>query len=112
MNKPLTIYDDGSQIRAWCNVIDCLNGLLLIADKGNGIYNLGNPQEALTSIALAKLVLDITKSKSKIQFKKLNSSDVQVRVPNIKKLTKLGYSPKVDLREGLVQTAKWYKTNV
>lgn len=111
LNKPLTIYDDGAQIRAWCNVIDCLNGLLLITEKGNGIYNIGNPQEALTSIGLAKLVLDITKSKSKLQFKKLNSSDVKVRVPNIEKLVKLGYSPRVDLREGLIQTAKWYKTN-
>lgn len=110
-NKPLTIYDDGSQIRAWCYVDDCLDGLLLIADKGNGIYNIGNPHEALTSIALAKLILDVTKSKSKLQFKKLNSSDVRVRVPNIEKLTKLGFSPKIDLRKGLVQTANWYKTN-
>lgn len=108
-NKPLTIYDDGAQIRAWCYVEDCLNGLLLIAEKGNGIYNIGNPQESLTSIGLSKLVLDITKSKSKIEFKKLNSSDVKVRVPNIEKLKKLGYSPKIDLREGLIQTAKWYK---
>ena len=110
-NKPLTIYDDGAQIRAWCYVEDCLRGLLLIAEKGNGIYNIGNPQESLTSIGLSKLVLDVTKSKSKIQFKKLNSSDVKVRVPNIEKLKKLGYSPKVDLREGLIQTAKWYKTD-
>ena len=109
-NKPLTIYDDGSQIRAWCYVDDCLNGLLLIAEKGNGIYNIGNPNESLTSIGLAKLIIDLTKSKSKLQYKKLNSSDVRVRVPNIKKIMKLGFLPKIDLREGLIQTAKWYKT--
>lgn len=110
LNKPLTIYDDGSQIRAWCYVDDCLNGLLLIAEKGNGIYNIGNPNESLTSIGLAKLIIDVTKSKSKLQYKKLNSSDVRVRVPNIKKIMKLGFLPKIDLREGLIQTAKWYKT--
>lgn len=111
-NKPLTIYDDGSQIRAWCYVDDCLSGLLLIAEKGNGIYNIGNPNESLTSIGLARLIIDLTKSKSKLQYKKLNSSDVRVRVPNIKKIMKLGFSPKIDLREGLIQTAKWYKTTI
>ena len=55
-NKPLTIYGDGSQIRAWCYIKDCLNALILIAEKGNGIYNIGNPQESLTSIGLSKLV--------------------------------------------------------
>jgi len=109
-NKPLTIYDDGSQIRAWCYISDCLNGLRFITEKGLGIYNIGNPIEALTSVALAKLILEITNSKSKLIFKPLNSSDVQVRVPNIEKLSKLGYAPKVSLREGIRKTISWYKS--
>jgi UDP-glucuronate decarboxylase len=109
-NKPLTIYDDGSQIRAWCYITDCLNGLQIITQKGSGIYNIGSPTEALTSVGLAKLVLEITKSKSKLIFKPLNSSDVRVRVPNIEKLSALGYSPKISLREGIAKTIDWYKS--
>lgn len=108
-NKPLTIYDDGSQIRAWCYVSDCIAGLNLIAEKGHGIYNVGNPYEALTTTALARLIIDITNSNSKLIFKKLKSSDVRVRVPNINKISQLGYSPIIHLRYGLLQTANWYR---
>jgi len=111
-NKSLTIYDDGSQIRAWCYIHDCMSGIRLITENGHGIYNIGNPQEALTSIALARLVIDITKSKSNLIFRKLKSSDVKVRVPNIQKISKLGYKPKFTLKEGLSQTIEWYKNNI
>jgi len=111
-NKSLTIYDDGSQIRAWCYIHDCMSGIRLITERGHGIYNIGNPHEALTSIALARLVIDITKSKSNLIYRKLKSSDVRVRVPNIQKISKLGYKPKFTLKEGLLQTIEWYKNNI
>ena len=109
INKPLTIFDDGLQIRAWCYIDDCISGLRIIAEKGSGIYNIGSPSESLTSISLAELVVKLAKSKSKLQFKKLPYSDVRIRVPNIKKLSNLNYSPKVRLEEGLLNTIKWYK---
>jgi dTDP-glucose 4,6-dehydratase len=109
LNDSLIIYDDGAQIRAWCYIDDCIAGLNLVAEKGHGIYNIGNPYEALTTIALARLVIDITKSQSKLSFKKLHSSDVRVRVPNIEKISKLGYVPKTSLRAGLLETANWYR---
>lgn len=109
INKPLTIFDDGLQIRAWCYIDDCISGLRIIAEKGLGIYNIGSPSESLTSISLAELVVKLAKSKSKLQFKKLLHSDVRIRVPNIKKLSNLNYSPKVKLEEGLLNTIKWYK---
>jgi len=108
-NKPLIIYDDGAQIRAWCYVQDCIRGLRLIAESGQGIYNIGNPYEALTTTALAKFVIDLLKSKSKLAHKKLGFSDVKVRVPNIEKISKLGYKPKIGLKDGLLKTAIWYK---
>jgi len=110
-NKLLTVYDDGSQIRAWCFATDCVSALRLIAERGNGIYNIGNPSESLTSISLAKLVKNITKSNSKIHFKKLEYSDVRVRVPNIKKISRLGYKPHIHLEEGLRKTIQWYQKN-
>ena len=109
VNKPLTIFDDGLQIRAWCYIDDCILGLRTIAEKSSGIFNIGSPSESLTSVALAQLVIRLSKSKAKLIYKKLLSSDVRIRVPNIKKISKLGYMPKVKLEEGLIKTIKWYK---
>ena len=106
--KPLFLYNDGSQIRAWCYIADCIDGIRLIAEKGNGIYNIGNPYESLSSTALAKIIVEISKSKSKLIFKKLNTTDIRLRVPNIGKISKLGYVPKFDLRKGLEHTHDWY----
>lgn len=108
-NLPLTIYDDGSQIRAWCYIDDCVSGLRRIAEKGHGIYNLGDPNEALTTISLARLIIKLSKSKSRLRSKKLTHSDVKVRVPNIVKITKIGYRPRVRLEDGLNSTINWYK---
>lgn len=108
-NKPLTIYDDGAQIRAWCYVKDCIQGLRLISEKGQGIYNIGNPYEALTTTGLAKLVIDLLESHSKLIHKKLGFSDIKVRVPNIEKISKIGFKPKIDLRDGILKTAEWFK---
>jgi dTDP-glucose 4,6-dehydratase len=108
-NKPLIIYGDGSQIRAWCYVDDCISGLKIITKKGTGIFNIGNPDYALTSIFLAEQIMKLTKSKSKIIYKKSPYSDIQIRVPNIKKILKLGYRPKINLEKGLENTIDWYK---
>jgi dTDP-glucose 4,6-dehydratase len=111
-NKPLTLYNDGSQIRAWCYIDDCINALHLITKKGNGIFNIGNPYESLSTTSLANLILDITKSKSKLIFKKLNTTDIRLRVPNIEKLSKLGYRPKFPIRMGLSNTFEWYSNSL
>ena len=107
-NKPLTLYNDGSQIRAWCYIDDCINALHLITKKGNGVFNIGNPYESLSTTSLANLILDLSKSQSKLIFKKLNTTDIRLRVPNIEKLRKLNYHPKFTLRAGLEKTFDWY----
>lgn len=109
-NKSLTLYNDGSQIRAWCYIDDCINALHLITKTGSGIFNVGNPYESLSTTSLANLILDIAKSKSKLIFKKLNTTDIRLRVPNIEKLSKLGYSPKFSMRDGLKNTFEWYSS--
>ena len=111
-NKALTLYNDGSQIRAWCYIDDCINALHIITKKGNGIFNIGNPYESLSTTSLANLILDITKSKSKLIFKKLNTTDIRLRVPNIEKLSKLGYHPKFPIRMGLTNTFEWYSNSL
>jgi len=109
-NKPLVINDDGAQIRAWCYIDDCINGMLTIAEKGHGIYNIGNPRESLTTISLAKQIIKNTESKSKLIFKKIPYTDVRIRVPNTEKISKLGYIPKTDLNEGIRKVIKWKKS--
>lgn len=113
MDEDLTIYGDGSQIRAWCYIDDIVDGLLLCLETdgatGNA-FNIGNPTSTITVYNLAKRIVDLSRSGSKVKFKESNSVDIEVRVPNIEKARKiLGYEPKIDLDEGLLRTIAWYR---
>jgi dTDP-glucose 4,6-dehydratase len=109
-NEPMEIYGDGSQIRAWCYVDDCVDGLMLIAEKGKGIFNIGNPYEALSVYSLALMIKELTGSRSPIKHgKKVDYSDVAVRVPNIERLQRLNYRPRVGLKDGLMKTIQFYR---
>jgi nucleoside-diphosphate-sugar epimerase len=113
MDEDLTIYGDGSQIRAWCYIDDIVDGLLLCLENDGAIgnaFNIGDPTSTVTVYNLAKRIIDLSKSKSKVKFKESNSVDIEVRVPNIEKARKiLGYEPKIDLDEGLLRTIAWYR---
>ncbi|MFX1487449.1 MAG: NAD-dependent epimerase/dehydratase family protein [Promethearchaeota archaeon] len=111
--EPINIYGDGSQIRAWCYIDDCIQGLLLLSEKGKGAYNVGNPKEALTVYSLALKIREKINPETPIFFVgKSPYTDVSVRVPSIEKITKLGYKPQVYLDEGLERTIRWYKRNL
>jgi nucleoside-diphosphate-sugar epimerase len=113
MDEDLTIYGDGSQIRAWCYIDDIVDGLLLCLENDEAIgnaFNIGDPTSTVTVYNLAKRIIDLSNSKSKVKFRESNSVDIEVRVPNIEKARKiLGYEPKIDLDEGLLRTIAWYK---
>ncbi len=112
-NEPLTIYNDGTQIRAWCFVRDFVDGVLRIISepKASGkSFNLGNPQGSITNIELANMIIRLTKSKSKIVFKKHPGPEVEIRIPSIDRAKEiLGFDPKVGLEEGILETIEWYK---
>lgn len=112
-NQPLEIFSTGEEIRSWCYIDDFTNGAIsaLISPRAIGeIYNIGNPEATLTVIELAKLIIKIAKSKSKIVFHKRNYPDVQLRIPSIAKARKeLNYEPKFDLEKGLKHTIDWYR---
>lgn len=114
-NDPITLYNDGTQIRAWCYIDDFLRALLacLTRQKAVGhVFNIGNPRAAITNITLASLIIALTRSRSKIIFKPHPGSEVQVRVPSIAKATKiLGYLPRIELEQGISKTISWYKEN-
>lgn len=111
--EPLTIHDDGSQIRAWCYVDDFVDGMLrtLEADVAVGrSYNIGNPRSTVTTYNLANLIIQLAESSSELAWKTMGFSDVALRIPNIDNARKdLGYEPKVELDEGLRRTIEWYR---
>jgi len=110
-NKPITVYGDGSQTRSFCYVSDLINGLIKLMNSNvMGPVNLGNPDE-FTINELAKEVIKITKSKSKIVYKPLPEDDPKQRKPDITLAkAKLGWVPKVPLKEGLKYTIEYFKS--
>lgn len=115
-NKPITIYSDGKQTRAFCYITDQLEGLfkLLLLPKIDGkVINIGNNKE-FSILELAKKIIKITGSRSKIIFDSPPNYDLKDdprrRCPNLNKAKKLlNYSPKISLEEGLQRTSNWLK---
>ena len=112
-NEPIILYNDGTQIRAWCYIDDFIDGAMaaLANPKALGkTFNLGNPQGSITNLELAKMIRRLAGSKSKIIFKKHPGPEVQIRVPSIKRAEEiLRYRPKVSLEEGVIRTIAWYR---
>lgn len=107
--KPITIYGDGLQTRSFCYVSDLVDGLIKMMntpDNTTGPINLGNPVE-VTVIELAKLVIDIVKSKSQLVYMPLPTDDPIKRKPDISLAHEhLGWQPIVTLELGLAETIK------
>ena len=111
--EDLTIHNDGSQIRAWCYVEDMVNAILrcLTIEKAVGqSFNIGNARSVVTIYNLAREIIRLAESPSKITYVKWNNADVELRIPNIDKARELlGFDPQVDLEEGLLRTIEWYR---
>jgi UDP-glucose 4-epimerase len=105
-NEPLSVYGSGDQIRCFCHVTDAVRALLLIMDSDKAVgevFNVGNNSQ-ITIMELAKMVIEITGSKSsieKIAYEKAypkGFEDMQRRVPDISKIKQvLGWEPKINL---------------
>jgi UDP-glucuronate decarboxylase len=108
-NKPITVYGKGDQTRSFCYVSDLIEGLYkMMESKEVGPINLGNPEE-FTILELAKKIIKMTNSKSKIEYEELPQDDPRQRNPDIT-LAKniLKWRPKIRLDEGLKQTIKYF----
>ena len=109
--EDITIYGDGSQTRSFCYVDDLIEGFVRMMDQDKiiGPVNIGNPGE-FTMLELAKEVLELTGSKSKIVYKPLPGDDPKMRRPNID-LAKsaLGWEPTIPLRQGLEKTIVYFE---
>ena len=110
--EDITIYGDGSQTRSFCYVDDLVGGLILMMNSSKevcGPINMGNPDE-YNIIEVAKKILQMTNSKSKIIFKELPSGDPKKRKPEIKLAkNKLNWEPKISFNRGLEETINYFK---
>jgi UDP-glucuronate decarboxylase len=110
--EDITIYGDGSQTRSFCYVDDLLEAMVRAMNTGSeftGPVNIGNPTE-FTMLELAELVLNLTKSKSRIVNQPLPQDDPRQRKPDIKLVkAALGWEPKVHLEDGLRETISYFK---
>ena len=109
--RPITIYGDGSQSRSFCYVDDLIEAFVRLMgteDDFTGPVNTGNPGE-FTILQLAENVIELIGSSSEIIFEALPEDDPQQRQPDISLAKeKLGWEPKVSLREGLVPTIEYF----
>lgn len=109
----ITIYGDGSQTRSFCYRDDLVEGLIRMMstpDDFIGPVNLGNPGE-FTILELAKIVMELTDSPSKLVIMPLPADDPIQRQPDITLARKhLKWEPKVPLCEGLRNTIEWFRS--
>ncbi|MGH7089030.1 MAG: UDP-glucuronic acid decarboxylase family protein [Stellaceae bacterium] len=109
--KPITIYGDGSQTRAFCYVDDLIEGfvrLMAAPDEVTGPINLGNPVET-TVAELAEKIVALVGSRSRLELKPLPVDDPVQRCPDITRARQLlGWEPHVPLETGLKRTIAYF----
>jgi nucleoside-diphosphate-sugar epimerase/spore maturation protein CgeB len=109
--EDISIYGDGTQTRSFCYVADLVRGLIALMDCeecGFEPVNLGNPTE-LTVNELLEEILTITGINARVTHRPLPVDDPRRRRPDITRARELlGWSPEIGLREGLVDTCRWF----
>jgi UDP-glucose 4-epimerase len=113
----ICVFGSGRQIRAFCYVEDAVNGVMLAYEKGMGdVFNIGNSDEPISILKLAKRVVKLSGSKSKITLKRLEEGmrgggrEIVRRIPDISKARRaLGYEPKVSLDEGIKRVIEYFR---
>jgi UDP-glucuronate decarboxylase len=109
----ITLYGDGQQTRSFCYCSDLIDGMLRMMEGDDsfiGPVNLGNPDE-FTIEELARLVIELTGSSSRIVYQPLPADDPKQRQPDITLArTQLGWQPSIRLREGLEKTIAWFRS--
>jgi nucleoside-diphosphate-sugar epimerase len=112
-DAPVTIHNDGSQIRAWCYIDDMVDAIMTCLSSPGAVgqaFNIGNPRSVVTIHNLAMDIVRIAESRSEIRNIDWDSADVELRIPNIDKAKQLlGFQPRIDLDEGLRRTIDWYR---
>ncbi len=115
-NETITVHNEGDQIRAWCYIDDLIDGLLLTLERPEAVgqtFNIGNPRTAVTVHRLARLIVQLAESRSELRHVEWPYADVELRIPDISRArTLLGFEPKHDLDEALLETIAWYRKSL
>ena len=108
--RPITVYGTGRQTRSFCYISDLASGIYRLLMSGEHVpMNIGNPDE-ITLLKLAKTVLKLTGSRSRIVYKSLPVDDPKVRCPDIRMAKKvLSWRPRVGIEEGLQETIAYFR---
>ena len=111
--KPITVYGDGSQTRSFCYVSDLIEGIYRLMQSDEHLpVNLGSPNE-ITILEFAQRIKSLTASDVPVVFEPLPQDDPKQRRPDIGKAQRLlGWSPKVDLQDGLRRTLSYFREKV
>jgi dTDP-glucose 4,6-dehydratase len=112
-NEDVPVFGDGSQTRSFTYISDLVRGIIALMESDvNEPVNIGNPHE-MTIADMAKLIIKMTGSKSRLVYQPLPTDDPKVRQPDITRArTLLGWEPKVGLEEGLTATIEYFRTKV
>ncbi len=112
-NEPISVHNQGDQIRAWCYIDDILDAILLILERDAAVghaFNVGNARASVTIYQLARTIVRLAESRSEIRFVPWNHPDVELRIPDTQKARDLlGFDAKVELEDGLLRTIAWYR---
>ncbi len=109
--EPLTVYGEGTQTRSFAYIDDLVEGMIRMMEAPDfiGPVNLGNPDE-FTMLELARFAIELSKSASTLVHKPLPPDDPTRRRPDITlALERLGWQPRVPLREGLTRTIEHFR---
>ena len=112
-NEDVTVFGDGHQTRSFCYIDDLVDGIIrLMLSDLNDPVNIGNPHE-MTIEEIARAIIGLTGSKSRIVYRPLPTDDPKVRQPDITQARQLlGWEPQVPLEEGLVKTIEYFRRKI
>ena len=113
LGEPLTVYGDGSQTRSFCYVSDLVDGIYKLGMSDEHMpVNIGNPTE-FTVLEFAHLVTKMSGSASTLEYRALPQDDPKQRKPDITRAKEiLGWTPKVELEEGLKYTLEYFQNEL
>jgi nucleoside-diphosphate-sugar epimerase len=112
-NKNFYIKGSGNEIRSFIYIDDFINAFNLLLEKGKHlqIYNIGTSDKIKIKV-LANLILQLGNIKANIKKSPIAYGGTKIRCPDISKIKKLGFNPKINLIEGLKRTIAWYNKNI
>ena len=114
-NEDILLTNRGETLRSWLYIEDMIDAVLLCIEKNEANYKswcIGNPKSTLTIYELARMIIRLSDSQSKIVVLDESDDDIELRIPNIDEARhQLGFNPKFNLEEGIVETIYSMKGN-